>query len=234
MKATITTLVIAATLFAVNVATAQSPTSNYTPPRPIQSPPLVQHHASTFTEGYLRGRADVIRAAGEYNYNTALANVHQQEAVRRAIENHKRYVQTYFDAKEINRQSRAKANGQPVTQEQAIKFNKSRLPARLTVVEYRPATGTFNWPALLRNSMFAAERSAIEKTMEARTPDNTGAGSISEREVKRLATAMENKIRSLGTQLSSAERIAARKFLRSLTYEAQFPASVDVSGLAIR
>jgi len=233
MKAiTMTISVITGFALGVNVVSAQSSANDNTPPRPALGPTLVQHHASTFEEGYLRGWADVTRAAGEYNHNSSLANIYQQEANRRAILNKRLYTQTYFEIKEVNRQAREKTRGKRVTQQQVTKFNQSRLPARLTAHEYHIATRNLRWPPVLKDDLFAPERTAIDKAMGARTPDDSGLGTASQREIKQLAIKIEDKIRDLGNQLSSSERIAARKFLKSLAYEAQFAVSIDVAKLA--
>jgi hypothetical protein len=225
--------VIVIASLAVNVVSAQTPYRGFRPGPPAQSPPLVQHHASTFEEGYLRGWADLTRASGEYNYNTSLASINREEANRRRIENSVLYTQAYFDKQRINRQARAEKRGQRVTLEQVIHFNKSRLPGRLTDHEFHAATGRLAWPAILRAEPFAAEREAINQTIAARTVDNSGVGSESHREITRLTAELEGKIRGMGKQLSSAERIAARKFLARVAYEARYPVVVvDVASLA--
>ena len=68
--------------------------------------PVVQHHASTFEEGVQRGYADVVRAMGDYNYNTSLAAINAQQAYSYALENRKQAVQDYFELREMNRQAR--------------------------------------------------------------------------------------------------------------------------------
>ena len=98
MKATILTSTALAAIFSVSsFASAQAP-SKYVPPKPITSPPVWYRHASTYTEGALRGAADLTRAAGESRYNSSLAMINRQEAIRRQLENRKQFAKDLVSA----------------------------------------------------------------------------------------------------------------------------------------
>jgi hypothetical protein len=231
MKATlITAVVLFAGLCIGQVAQAQP-----WPANPVVSPPLWQHHASTFEEGFLRGWADVGRAIGELNYNTSLAMINREEAIRRRIKNRKQFVQTYFDVKNINYQERFGKNQEDrPTQEDLARYSEEKLPERLPSHEYHRVLGKVNWPHVLRDEAFAEERAGIDRAVAARTIDNSGVGSETCKVIQYYAQQMEAKLRDRVSQLSGSESIAARKFLKGLHYEAQMPLGMDASALAIR
>jgi len=82
--------------------------------------------------------------------------------------------------------------------------------------------------------MFAPEREAINQAMAQRTVENSGVGSQHYQQVGTLVAQVENKLRGELKQLSTSESIAARKFLKSVRYEARFSVNADISGLAFK
>ena len=201
-------------------ATGQDP-APYQPGPPIQSPPISYHHASTYEEGVLRGAADFTRASGEFNYNTTLALINREEAIRRRIYNHKYYAQTYFDMRLINRAGREALRRPRSTGEEIARRTKSGLPARLTVAELDPKSGKITWPSVWRGAEFASEREAIGQVMAATTARNGRLTSSWSRKVSEQIASMESKLQRVCQQMTSADRIAARRFLASLKYEAR-------------
>ena len=82
--------------------------------------------------------------------------------------------------------------------------------------------------------MYAQQREAINQTMAQRIVEDSGLGSQHHRQIGTLVTQLENKLRGELKQLSTSESIAARKFLKSVHYEARFSVTADVSGLALK
>lgn len=64
-------------------------------------------HASTFQEGVLRGKADLVRARGEQNLNNAQALRHFEEAVDRALDNQVKTLATRQERELMARRHRA-------------------------------------------------------------------------------------------------------------------------------
>ena len=62
-------------------------------PPPAQGGVQTYRHASTAAEGALRGWADLYRAQGEYNYNTASAALIFEHARRANFDNRLRYAE---------------------------------------------------------------------------------------------------------------------------------------------
>lgn len=180
-------------------------------------------HSSTAGEGYLRGAASVIQSAGQANYLNSVAAVNFQEANRRRIENHHVYVRNYFENKEINRQYRLKYASSPPTKEQWAEVTQAALPDRLTPEQYDAATGKLVWPHILRTDEYAAFRERIDELFASRTPDNSGDGSPSQRELATLIDGMALLLKSNIDSVTASQYGAAKWFLRSLDYEAQLP-----------
>lgn len=180
-------------------------------------------HSSTATEGYLRGQAAVVQAVGQTNYMNSVAAVNFQEASRRAIENKNLYVKKYFENKEINRQYREKYAPVPPTKEQWDRITQAALPDRLTAENYDPTTGALIWPHILRTEQYTAFRARIDELVSNRTPENSGDGSVSQRELAELIDGMQLLLKTNINTVSTSQYGAAKWFLMSLDYEAQLP-----------
>lgn len=180
-------------------------------------------HASTATEGYLRGTADVVQAAGQANYLSSVAAVNLQQANRLRIENHHLYVRKYLENKELNRQYREKYASVPPNKEQWARITAASLPDRLREDQFDPATGELVWPHILRQAEYAAIRERVDELFASRTPDNSGDGSPLQRELASLVDGMQMLLKNNSSSMSSAQFAAANWFLKSLQYEAQLP-----------
>ncbi len=199
---------------------SQLPAQSYAVRGSNNGTPVIQHHASTFLEGARRGAADLWRAWGDYNYSTSLAHINNQEAARRALENHKQYVNDYFELRELNRTARALENGPKPTPEDLARRAQQGLPERLAADQFDANSGELYWPALLEHPQFAAEREAIEQLMAARTPTDSGLGSPSHSLIRTLVAQMQQKLRTrLGT-VSPMEYMEVKTYLDSVAYEA--------------
>ena len=101
MKPIVRNAAIVAVLLTVTAASAQEPVlgpCGYAV-RPMHNgTPAINHHASTFEEGYLRGQADYLRAQGDYLYGWSLYMINLQEARHRYIAN-QLYAAEAFHAK---------------------------------------------------------------------------------------------------------------------------------------
>ena len=188
-----------------------------------------QRHSSTATEGYLRGSAAVIQAAGQKNYLDSVAAVNYQEALKRRIENSSRYVKTYFENKEINRQYREKYAPVPPSKERWARILESSLPDRLTAEQFNHTSGKLVWPHILRAEEYAAFRNRIDELVANRTPDNSGDGSPVQRELKELIDGLRVLLQSNSDDYSTSQFASATWFLRSLDYEAKLPLTNQVA-----
>jgi hypothetical protein len=184
---------------------------------PISSPPAMYHHASTWEESALRGGADLVRAAGEMNYNSSLATINYQEAYSRYLDNRLQAASTHFDLRQLNREARAEARGQRATPDELTEYAKIRAPARLSAHQFDATTNRLMWPASLKGDVFAEYRAAIDRLLEARR-----GGGVESREIEMLAEAMKQKLLPQVRVMNPAEYLAAKRFLTSLEYEMSF------------
>jgi hypothetical protein len=194
--------------------------------------PFIQHHASTFEEGFLRGRADLIRSWGYYLYARSLALINNEEARRRYIDNYQRGVDAYFTVRELNRQARAAERGERPTREDLIRFSKARAPKPLAPHQFNPALRTLHWPTALQGQQFSAERTAIDQLIRDRSVHNSGLGSHNCQQIRRLTELVTERLKSQVHTISPSDYVAAKQFLYRLSREAQ--QTVDFEGLAIR
>ena len=182
------------------------------------------YHSSTLQEGYARGIGDVIRAEGEYNLATSAAAVNFSEARRRQIENQKLWTQTYFEIREYNRQQRdAEIKRERGSPEDWIRIAQAGKPKRLDNRDLDAVTGQIRWPILLTGDNFEQQRALLEKTFAARAyhgvlcaEDFLNALQV----IDEMFTNLKDNIQSLPAQ----EYVEAKRFLRSLAYEARLPA----------
>ena len=92
-----------------------------------------------------RGIADVIRSQGDYNLSSSAAAVNLTMAQQQAIENQKKWVQTYFQIRDINRQTFdaeqnaaaavrriGSATRRPASRNASVPANWTRPPAKST------------------------------------------------------------------------------------------------------
>lgn len=182
-----------------------------------------QRHASTPTEGYLRGQASVLQAAGQTNYANSLAAVNFQEAYRRQLENSRLYVQTFFERRELANQYFEKYKPAPLTKEQWERISQASLPDRLSPQEYDPVTGKLVWPHILRTEQYAALRNRVNELMAARTPENSGDGSPTQKELSQLIDGLKLLLKENIDSVTPQQYAGAKWFLLSLDYEAELP-----------
>lgn len=180
-----------------------------------------QRHASTAAEGFLNGQANVIQSVGQANYFNSLAAVNYQEARSKAIDNHKKYVTTYYETRLYNKEMRDRYAKKPPTKEEWERITAAALPDPLTTQQYDRAAGRIVWPHILRVSEYDAFRNRIDELVFARSPENDGDGSPFQREMASLIDAMKMLLKTNIHSVTETQYADAKAFLRSLDYEAK-------------
>ena len=188
------------------------------------------HHASTYEEGVLRGLADLQRSGSESNYWHSLAENHWQDAYSKYLQNREAKTETYFRLQSINRAAREATRPQRLTTEQYAVLAKKQAPDRLGNHQYDRTLGRLNWPAVLNNDLFTAEREVLDAAFAARTPGDAGVSSSFSSGVRQLTKNMQDKLQANVHSLNQMEYLAAKKFLAGVAIEAQQP--VVPTGLA--
>jgi hypothetical protein len=175
-------------------------------------------HASTEAEGVQRGFADVVRSAGAANLMNSEAAKNYEDARKKYIENRLQATETFFDMRRVNQQSRSAERPRPLSTEQYVRLARQQAPTRLSVSQFDPLSGTINWPGVLRDDKFKAERATIEKLCQER------ARGISSNhiELDEAIQALSDKLKPEAQTLSANDFIQARKFVESLAQEVRF------------
>lgn len=179
------------------------------------------NHSSTPAEGFLRGSASVINAAGQFNYYTSLAEVNRGEAIRRAIENEKLYVKTYFEIKEMRAQYYEKYGPKPISREIQRLANEAALPRDLTDDQYDRSSGTLFWPHILRQVEYEAMRKQVNDLFAARSMENSGDGSANEKAISQHLDAILRLMIHNQKSMTPQQFSNASAFLKSVRWEAK-------------
>jgi hypothetical protein len=175
--------------------------------------------------------AEVIRSQGEFNRNTAQAEVSHEQARELNIDNRYRSVSAYFDIREKNREMRNRERGLPATEEDLIRYNQSRIPDRLSAADLDRQIGEIHWPALLMRPEFDEHRARLSELFYDRGYYNSGLASSNYVEVKAEAERMLNTLQTLVYEVDPQAYLHAKKFVVGLSYEARFVASAgDLAG----
>ena len=194
---------------------------------PAMAPPIVNWsyvgHSSTFQEGYLRGSAAVIQSAGQANYLNSVAAVNLQEATRQNIENQGLYVRNSIQNRELVYQFRERYRPRAPTAEEWQRVIDASLPDRLSSDQIDPITGKLIWPHILRTEEYRAYRERVDALFSSRTPDDSGDGSPSQRELASLIDGMKMLLKTNIDSVTLSQYSSAKWFLKSLDFEAQFP-----------
>lgn len=202
-----------------------------------QSPSLVNydfgvhqpHHSSTLAEGVRRGTADIIRAEGRYNLETSVANINNEEAYSRYLDNDLKRTDTYFAKRQRNSSYRAQMRRPRAMPETYARLSHQAAPGRLCPQHFDRVFGTVHWPEVLTWECFKPYREALDVTFAGRGPSD-GLGSAAARDIDRFSHEMKCHLKSLVRELNPSEYVAARRFLDSLAYEARFAPGIE--GLA--
>jgi hypothetical protein len=187
------------------------------------------YHSSTAAEGYLRGRASVIDAAGQYNLNTSQAAINYEQAYRASLENSVTNAETFFAKRRINESYRESKQGPAPSQETLADRARQGVPGRLNPEQYEPTFGTLYWPAAFDDARFSATRTQLDRLMADRDAQG-GVGSHHYRDVVETTDALKEELRGMIDELSPTEYVQAKKFLNSVAYEARFAPAAE--GLA--
>jgi hypothetical protein len=179
-------------------------------------------YSSTAAEGFLHGTADQTRAWGEFNLHTSQAAINYQNAYSRGLDNCQKGIETRFEMQRMNESRRAERRPRQSTPEEISRRNRERLPQRLSVLQFDPATGAIRWQGWLENDEYASGRAELSRLFAERQNGDSGAGTPSCREIKRTVEVLKRQLAHDAKRISIDEFAPSKKFLDSLAYEARF------------
>jgi hypothetical protein len=183
----------------------------------------------TVEGNYLLGMSQVVRSEGEYNYYSSLANINNEEAYGKFLDNQKKWQQNYFQMKE-ERQRLAVQQREINRQrnEAAAQRRASAPPVQhgLGQSSYDRLTGRINWPQALQAREFDVPRKEIDQLFELRA--RTAGGVDIAANVRTATDQMLSRLRSDIEKLPAQQFIAARKFLDAVDYTARFESPHEI------
>jgi hypothetical protein len=220
-----------ATLLATGTAVGQS--SGYEGGSEHHSHPFVygygsygSYHASTAAEGYLRGRAAVIDALGNFEVNEAQAGILREQGRALDRENDLKQTEALHLQKKMwedarvqarkAREARSAEGKQLLAERQATVY---RDAYQLSAGELNYKTGEITWPATLQDSRFEANRGRLEELFRQHVGYGTPRVNMA-REIARSVDQWSRVLRSEVSSISREDYLAAQKFLLGLKYGA--------------
>lgn len=182
------------------------------------------YRSSTAGESYARGLADVTRSAGMYNLATSEAAINATEAQKKYIENRDQWTNTYFQMREANRAYREKERGPRPTMEDLVRYAQAGKPARLSPNELDSVSGKVSWPIVLKKDEFAEARQQLEQLFAKRSQQGS-VGPDQLADIRQLTTSLIDQLKQQlqKREVSQMDYVAAKRFLESLSFEAQTP-----------
>lgn len=165
-------------------------------------------HASTFEEGWLNGRANLLRGQGAYNLATSQAWANRELARRLAIQNRQDAIRAYYEAQDLNAAHR-QAQRRPVARKQAAPPAVKPVSQRVSVETRDPQTGAMAWPQVLQTKKFDAPRRRLEQLLNAGSSEHRD-------EIRELVEVMKQQLKQQIRDIAPMEYVAAGKFLAAL------------------
>jgi hypothetical protein len=168
---------------------------------------------------YARGMAQVIRARGQAAEDYTQAQINQQEARSRYLDNQKKWNELYRARRE-----QAAADKQARMQQQQEWYKKHLARQRQELPGFTSSdraldSGTIQWPKALQSTEFAMLRQQLQELFDLKAKTD---GSV---EIRKKALAgtreMERLLRRKMREIPKDEYLAARSFLDRLVNESR-------------
>ena len=215
-------------LVQTGMAQNQAPSPGTQPYEPAVPPPSMNFYGGAGGYGYniggttpagsaMNGMANAISAKGNYNLSTSAAAINMTQAQSNEMQNHQQYENTYFQMQNAN-QAYQKAHAQPrPTEEQLVRLAREEAPQPVSPSEVNPTSGKVNWPNVLMEPGFAADRTLLEQY----SAEKAAHGSLCIADEMAARTTIESMFAELKTQVRIVppqDYIDSRNFLRSMIY----------------
>lgn len=166
--------------------------------------------AASARESYLRGMATMTYA--QANYNLTMAHVRSID-----LENNRRSLENYYDAKQMNRVYKDSVARPRPTADDMARIAADNAPSRLSPSEL-DANGRIDWPEALQTDEYAPLRNEMDKLFALRAAEGDLAGSEQDR-LLNTADAMLAELQSHVRDVRPSDYVSARKFIEGLAYE---------------
>ena len=169
------------------------------------------------------GFAQVVSAEGQANLSNSEAAKNWEQAKSMEIDNRAKWTDTYFDMRRTNKESRRAEDGPAVTRDQAIRFAKAAAPPRLTSSQLDPVTGHIEYPLVLRDPRFAANRAELDSQFAHRAATLGSIDFEEQRQIRQTVSKFIDALRENVKEYPAGDYGKARTFLNSIAHELRFP-----------
>jgi hypothetical protein len=184
------------------------------------------YHASTAAEGFLRGRAAVIDALGNFEVNDAQAGILCEQGRALVRENNLKQTEALLIQKKMwedarfqarkDRDARIAEGKQVLAERRATVY---RDAYQLSAEELNIKTGQIVWPEALQDSRFEASRARLEELFRQHVGYGVPRANVA-REIARNIDQWSHVLRNEVGSMSREDYLAAQKFLLGLKYGA--------------
>ncbi|MCE9528991.1 MAG: hypothetical protein K8R36_23335 [Planctomycetales bacterium] len=171
-----------------------------------------------------------LSALGQYNYSSAAAAREEEAARATAFDTSNRALREWYARKQLNADYLSAKNAR--NPGMLYRIAELKRPERLTLGQYSRQGHQLIWPAVLKEPLFDEERLALDELFAQRGAFDAGTDSEFYRSTLKLSKQMHQKLVDSIDQFNTSESITARKYLRSLEFEARILPS-DLGGLAV-
>ncbi len=165
-------------------------------------------------EGYQRGMADIIRSRGQAAENVSQANINNQDAYSKYLDNQAKWTNTYWERKRKNQAEYAKNRAAfDARLKKRLEYNRNRKPEVLPPSQFDTQSGELQWPEALEDPIYAEYRKQIDDELQLQA--DTGTRSNTKR-IRDAARQMQDVLKTHIRDMTPNEYLASRKFLDRL------------------
>ncbi len=182
------------------------------------------NYASTAQQAAAYGMSSMMRAQGYQNLQNSEAAKNYEEARTLNIDNRKKWTETYFEMRRINRQARAEEAPPKVSHETAIRLAQRMAPPRLGSTQLDPVTGHIEYPLVLQDSIFEPYRTELDTLFAERSTAGSGLQFDQWQAIQQTVSKFIEVLKEHIDDYPASEYGKARMFLNSLANESNFPA----------
>ena len=190
-------------------------------------------YGATAPGSYAHGLADLVRAHGEHNRQSAEAAISLQQAQQLEIENRKRRIQAHHELRRLYRADRVAE--QAKRRDRMVQFFQNRTrpkPVRLGGDQLDPDSGAIAWPAVLTKDTFARERQGLEVLFQKRADQEGELSSDEQLKIQQTANAMLEGLKTHIRKIRSSDYVVAMRFVEALSNETRLTAKLPNTQLA--
>lgn len=210
----------------------KTPSAAYQQPTHAPTPhSAIQHHASTAIEGYLRGKAAVMKAYAEGQMSLAQARILNEEAYARNRQNRVINSQTFVERRNLLKEDQRDRRRKQWDWMEEAKQHKAKREQSVLLTAYQlpddqldRVTGEIAWPATLGHPVFAECRERVETAFARLAIKGVDASGRYADTAAMAAESMRDLVREyrdgFGDDLDAF--FGSQRFLAGLKYEAQF------------